>query len=92
MMTRSPLFRPDPSTSEMRREAVSAGYYTSPGWQRDYPRLQLVTVGELMADAMPAIPYGVLTFAKAPRVKGTGGAQQVGFELTPPATPRATAD
>ena len=29
----------EPATSEMEREAVTAGFYKSPGWQRDYPKI-----------------------------------------------------
>ncbi len=35
---------------------VPAGYYTSPGWRRDYPRLQILTVEGLLAG--PAGPAG----------------------------------
>ncbi|HXH58921.1 DNA methyltransferase [Iamia sp.] len=66
----------DAPTPEMRKEAATAGFYTSPGWQRDYPRLQMATIADLMDGRQPAIPYGVLTFAKAPRVKPGSGAQQ----------------
>ncbi len=33
---------------QMRTEAVSAGYHRSPGWNRDYPRSQILTVEELL--------------------------------------------
>jgi DNA modification methylase len=35
-------------TKPMRTEAASAGFYTSPGWGTKHPRLQLLTVGELL--------------------------------------------
>ena len=70
----------NPSTGPMRREAVEAGFYHSPGWDRDYPRIQILTVEELMAGKQPQIPYGQNTFAKAGRVRKTGGQQQ-GLDL-----------
>ena len=32
----------------MRLEATTAGYYRSPGWQQDYPKIQILTVQELL--------------------------------------------
>ena len=33
-------------TREMEKEAVSAGFYHSELWQRDYSKIQIRTVGE----------------------------------------------
>src|SRR5579859_733256 len=38
----------EPSTREMDREAVSAGFYHSPGWDKDYPRLQILSIDDLI--------------------------------------------
>jgi len=68
-----------PST-DMVREAVSAGFFISELWQRKYPRLQILSIEDLLSDKqiqMPA-PYG--TFKKAQRVKKQDG-QQTGFEF-----------
>jgi len=70
----------EPSTGPMRREAVEAGFYHSPGFGRAYPRVQIVTVEELMAGKPPQVPYGQNTFAKAGCVRKTGGQQQ-GLDL-----------
>ncbi|HWR66406.1 MAG TPA: DNA methyltransferase, partial [Bellilinea sp.] len=70
----------EPASSEMCKEAVSAGFYTSELWQRKYPKLQILSIEELLSDKqiqMPA-PYG--TFKKAQRVKKQDG-QQTGFEF-----------
>ncbi|MFA5838215.1 MAG: DNA methyltransferase [Bellilinea sp.] len=70
----------EPASSEMCKEAVSAGFYVSELWQRKYPKLQILSIEELLADKqiqMPA-PYG--TFKKAQRVKKQEG-QQTGFEF-----------
>lgn len=36
------------ATPPMRTEAAGAGFYRSPGWQKDYPRIQILTVAELL--------------------------------------------
>jgi site-specific DNA-methyltransferase (adenine-specific) len=48
-----------PPTLPMRTEAASAGTYYSPGWGRHYPRLQILTVGELLSGKrLDAPPVG----------------------------------
>lgn len=57
-------------TRPMRTEAASAGFYESP-WGR-HPRIQLLTVGELLACARIDMPQtsGVnRTFKAAPKLK-----------------------
>ncbi len=46
-------------TPAMRREALAAGVYTSPGWHTSHQRLQIVTVADLFVFATrnPAIRY-----------------------------------
>jgi hypothetical protein len=36
-------------TQPMRTAAAEAGFYTSPGWQKKYPRLQLLTIADFFA-------------------------------------------
>lgn len=82
----------EPPSLDMKREAAIAGTYLSEGWQREYPRIQLATIGDLLAGVLPAIPYGVLTFAKAPRVTVDAPKRQTSLELPglldPTAAPR----
>ncbi len=57
-------------------EAASAGYYRSPGWGRDYPRIQILTIAELLGGAqiqMPPTEAG--TFKQAQRVEQRLGEQ-----------------
>jgi hypothetical protein len=58
-------------TSAMRREAASGGFYASP-WGSKHPRLQLLTVAELLAGRKPDYPptRANVTFKKAPRAEG----------------------
>ena len=61
----------------MRAEAASAGFYTSP-WGSNHPRLQLLTVGELLEGKQIDYPHftgGAATFRRAPRVRPPGGEQ-----------------
>jgi DNA modification methylase len=58
-------------TRDMRKEAASAGFYESP-WGK-HPRVQLLTVGELLKGKtidMPRTAGTNRTFKKAPKVKG----------------------
>jgi len=65
-------------TQPMRAAAASAGFYHSPGWGQNYPRVQLLTVAELLAgkriDYPPAAQVNV-TFKKAPKAKNPAGVQ-----------------
>jgi hypothetical protein len=73
------------STQPMRSEAAGAGFYQSP-WGT-HPRIQLLTVGELLSgkkiDYPPARQVNV-TYKKAERVKSAAGEQ-----LSMVAEPRA---
>ena len=57
-------------TREMRTEAVTAGYYHSPGWNQDYPRIQILTVKDLLSGtARVEMPPAEFTFKQAQRVR-----------------------
>jgi site-specific DNA-methyltransferase (adenine-specific) len=59
-------------TQPMITEAVSAGYYRSPGWGRDYPRIQILTITDLLRGKQIQMPAGEAgTFKQAPRVQAT---------------------
>lgn len=71
------LITMNPPTRPMREEAASAGFYTSPYDGRNYPRLQLLTVAELLDGRgvqMPAPAQLNVTYQRAERAK-TGGDQ-----------------
>jgi DNA modification methylase len=68
----------DPPTPQMRAEAASAGFYTAPGWGPQYPKLQILTVEELLAGAQlrfPAEQAVNVTFKRSPRSPATPGEQ-----------------
>ncbi len=65
-------------TKPMETEAVTAGFFESKTWGRKYPKVQLLTVADLMAGKkveMPPIKQVGATFKKAERVKTKGGEQ-----------------
>jgi len=62
----------------MKTEAVTAGFYESATWGHKYPKVQLLTVAELLSGkdiAMPAIRQVSKTFKKAERARTNGGKQ-----------------
>jgi site-specific DNA-methyltransferase (adenine-specific) len=56
-------------TRDMVMEAATAGSYHSPGWKRDFPKSQLLTVEQLLNGAQVEMPPSQATFKAAPRVK-----------------------
>ena len=62
-------------TRDMRTEAASAGFYHSDIWQRDYPRMQIRTVAELLAGNEFDIPYAPSMYQPAQRVQRPEGRQ-----------------
>ncbi len=63
-------------TQPMLTEALSAGYYHSPGWNRDYPRLQIRTVEALLGGEGFAYPQANVTLAQAEREEEGDGPEQ----------------
>ena len=57
-----------PPTREMRTEAVSSGSYHSPLWDNDYPKIQILTIEELLQGNAVDMPLATSPYAKAPRV------------------------
>jgi len=65
-------------TGPMRKEAAGAGFYDSPGWKTRHPRLQILTVAELLEGKtidMPPVGQVSVTFKKAPKVKAAAAEQ-----------------
>jgi DNA modification methylase len=65
----------EPPTREMRTEAVSAGSYHSPLWDRDYPKIQILTIEELLQGKALDMPSPSSPYAKAPKVSKKEGEQ-----------------
>ena len=62
-------------TSAMRAEAASAGFYHSEIWQRDYPRMQIRTISELLEGRAFDIPPHPSMYQPAQRVRRPEGRQ-----------------
>ncbi len=71
----------EPPTVEMEKEAVSAGYYYSPGYNRHYRRIQILTIDKLFLGHQVDMPHEAGTFKQAPRAAGEAGAVQSQLEL-----------
>ncbi len=59
-------------TKAMKEEATEAEFYHSPGWNKKYPRLQLITIKELLRGKgikCPPSKHANVTFKKAPKAK-----------------------
>jgi hypothetical protein len=68
----------EPPTSPMKVEAVGAGYYHSPIYDKDYPKIQILTIEELLHGKtvdMPPQTQTSITFAKAPKISKKEGEQ-----------------
>lgn len=62
-------------TKDMVKEAASAGFYASPGWGKSFPRVQLLTIEDLLAGKQPELPPANVSFKQATRERG--GAEYV---------------
>ncbi len=58
-------------SAQMLAEAASAGVYHSPGWDKDYARLQILTIADLLTGAEIKMPPASITFKQAEKVKSS---------------------
>ena len=71
----------EPPTKPMLLEAAEKGFYHSPGWYKDYPRLQILTVEDLLAGKTVDLPPNIDTFKKAQKIVAESDDQRsFGFE------------
>jgi site-specific DNA-methyltransferase (adenine-specific) len=84
----------NPPTRDMKSEAASAGFYASP-WGEKYPRVQLLTVEELLGGAKVNYPpsQANVTLKAAPRVREARLANPtLPFPVHPPAASAVAED
>ncbi len=68
-------------TKPMIEEAAGKGFYHSPGWNKDYPRLQILTVEDILNGAQVNLPPNIDTFKQAQKVVAESDDQgKLGFE------------
>lgn len=70
----------EPPTRDMTTEAVSAGFYESVGWNQKFPKIQMLTIEELLRGAAPKMPPTGMTFKQAQRVKKEEAQQRSLFD------------
>ena len=69
----------EPPTRDMQAEAAAAGVYRSPGWERDYARIQILTIADLFNGAQVQMPPWAITFKQAERARPERSAGQAGL-------------
>jgi site-specific DNA-methyltransferase (adenine-specific) len=70
----------EPPTEPMKREALDAGYYHSPVYDKNYPKIQILTIEEILQGKtvdMPPQTQTSITYTKAPKMKKKDGEQMV---------------
>ena len=68
-------------TREMRTEAASGGFFPSHIWQRDFPKIQLRTIAQLLAGQNFDLPPRQPAYQPAPRHRAPEGEQGAMEEL-----------
>ena len=68
-------------TRPMREEEASGGFYHSGLWQRDYPRIQISTISQLLEGQHFDLPPRLPAFQPATRVRAAEGEQTTLEEL-----------
>ena len=66
----------EPATRDMETEAATSGFYHSPGWNKDYARIQILTIMELLSGKNVQMPPVSMTFKQAEKVKTESGGRQ----------------
>jgi site-specific DNA-methyltransferase (adenine-specific) len=59
----------NPPTKDMITEAAASGFYENDFWKKKYPRVQIITVLDLLKGKRPEMPWGGSPFARAPTEK-----------------------
>ena len=76
------LISMEPPTKPMQKEAAEAGFYQPPGLADRYPRIQILSIAELLVGKKIDYPRLLdVTYKKAPRARGAPAEQ---IELTTP--------
>lgn len=70
----------DPATKDMKTEATTTGFYHSPGWNKDYPRLQILTIEELLKGGEVDMPPFSQSFKQAAKIEKNTQEQDSLFE------------
>jgi site-specific DNA-methyltransferase (adenine-specific) len=66
----------EPPTKPMEEEAITSGYYHSPIWDKEYPKIQILTIEDLLHGKtvdMPPQAQTNVTFTKAQKISKKEG-------------------
>jgi site-specific DNA-methyltransferase (adenine-specific) len=78
----------EPPSQDMETEAVSAGFYLSPGWNQKYRRVQILTIGSLLKGVQVQMQPTAQTFKQAPKAESAKPTQpELGFSDGPGCRP-----
>ena len=70
-------------SKDMNSEAIQAGFYRQPGWEQTYPKLQILTIEQLLAGATIQMPASAtasdVTFKAAGKVTSKARDKQKGL-------------
>lgn len=70
----------EPPSGPMLQEAATAGFYNRPGFAKQYPKLQIATIADLLRGIEPHLPEQYGTFKQAARVDQPQAAQTELFD------------
>ncbi len=70
----------EPPTKPMLTEAAEKGFYHSSGWNQDYPRLQILTVEDMLNGKGVIMPPSQMTFKQAEKVSETKDQGKLTFD------------
>ena len=68
-------------SEDMKTEAISAGFYRSEVWQKDFPKIQIITIEELIKGVEVKTPPPFGTFKKAQKVNDDGQEKQAKLDI-----------
>jgi site-specific DNA-methyltransferase (adenine-specific) len=61
----------------MITKTAGAGFYHSPGWNKDFPKLHILTIEELLAGKKVQLPPNLQTFKKAETISSDSSEQSL---------------
>jgi len=67
-------------SKDMTTEAVGAGFYHSPGWNKDFPKLQILTVEDLLNGKQVQLPPSLHTFKQAEKIQMNESQSSLDFD------------
>lgn len=65
------------SSKNMREEAITEGFYQSPGWQKQYAKIQIRTIEQLLHGEDFDMPPTNVSFKRAERARQKANQQEL---------------